>query len=111
MNRLIIALSLGCGVMAASIAYALVRGDFWTEAGILFRYPWFHLSMIDLYVGFLVFGGWVAYREGSARTAAVWIVLVLALGNLATCAYALAVARRARGDWNWFWQGHRARAA
>jgi hypothetical protein len=110
MNRLIIVLAIGVVVMAAAIGYALVRGEFWTEAGILFRYPWFHLSMIDLYVGFLLFSGWVAYRERSPLTAAVWIFLVLTLGNLATCAYALAVAWRARGDWNWFWQGKRARA-
>jgi len=109
MKRLIIVLSLGCVVMAAAIGYALLRGDFWTEAGILFKYPWFHLSMIDLYMGFLVFSGWVAYRERSPLAAAVWIGLVLALGNLATCAYALAVAWRARGDWNWFWQGKHVR--
>jgi hypothetical protein len=103
-NRLIIALALGGAVMAAAIGYALLRGDFWTEAGILFKYPWFHLSMIDLYLGFLLFSGWVAYRERSGA-ALVWIVLILTLGNLAAFAYALAVAWRARGDWNWFWQG------
>jgi len=108
MPRLILLLALGCVIMAAAIAYALIVGDFWAEARILFQYPWFHLSMIDLYMGFLVFSGWVIYRERSPIAAIIWIVLVLTLGNLATCAYALVIACQARGDWNWFWQGKHA---
>lgn len=109
MNRLMIVLALGFAVMAAAIGYALLLGEFWTEAGILFRYPWFHLSMIDLYLGFFLFCGWIVYRERSRRAAAVWVILMLTLGNLAAFAYALSVAWRARGDWTWFWQGKHVR--
>jgi hypothetical protein len=100
-------LTLGVLIMAGSIAYAMVVGDFFAEAAVLFRYPWFHLSMIDLYVGFLLVAGWILFRERSRLTAIVWVVLVLALGNLASCLYALLVAIRSRGDWRWFWMGHR----
>ncbi len=101
-------LAVGVLVMAVAIGYALLAGNLWGEARVLFDYPWFHVSMIDLYTGFLLFGGWIVSRERSRGVAAIWIVLLLTLGNLAACAYALAAAISARGDWNLFWLGKRA---
>jgi hypothetical protein len=107
MGRVMILLSIGCCTMAAVICYGLLVGDLWGEAQILLAYPWFHVSMIDLYTGFLLFGGWIVFRERSLMIAAIWIVLLLTLGNLASCAYALIAALRARGDWRAFWLGSR----
>ncbi len=100
-------LIIGFIVMAAGIAYALIFGEFFSEAKVLFRYPWFHLSMIDLYIGFLLFCGWVLYRERSPVIASAWIISVLLLGNLASCLYAIIAARRANGNWQSFWMGAR----
>lgn len=110
MTKAIGLLVAGVVVMAVAIGYALLAGDLRGEARVLFDYPWFHVSMIDLYTGFLLFSGWIVSREQSRGVAAVWIVLLLTLGNLAACAYALAAALRARGDWNVFWLGKRAMA-
>jgi len=52
MRRAIIFLLLGSFIMAVGIAYAMVWGDFFEELRIMRSLPWFHLSMIDLYVGF-----------------------------------------------------------
>jgi len=110
MRKAIGLLVAGVLIMAVAIGYALLAGDLRGEARVLFDYPWFHVSMIDLYTGFLLFGGWIVSRERSRGVAAIWIVLLLTLGNLAACAYALAAAIRARGDWSVFWLGKRATA-
>lgn len=101
-------LAAGVVVMAVAIGYGLVAGDLRGEARVLLDYPWFHVSMIDLYAGFLLFSGWILSREKSRGVATIWIVLLLTLGNLAACAYALAAAIRARGDCHVFWLGKHA---
>jgi hypothetical protein len=105
-----IALSAGAAAMVAGIAYALIVGNLSTEAGVLLELPWFHLSMLDLYVGFFLFGGWIAYRERSVGRTIVWLALLLSLGNVTACVYALVVAMKARGDWTKFWMGDRSPA-
>lgn len=104
-------LALGAAVMAAALLYGFTQGDGWSEVGALVAYPWFNVSLVDVYVGFALFGGWVVYRERSPFRAGVWIVLILVLGNLVSCAYALLALARSGGDWRVFWLGRRAAAA
>lgn len=98
---------IGAIIMAAAIAYGFIIGDFFAEAELMLPLPWFHISMIDLYVGFALFAGWIIYREKSIARAAIWIVLLMTLGNLLSCIYVALAATRARGDWLAFWQGSR----
>lgn len=51
--------------------------------------PWFVATLFDAYFGFLWFWLWIAYKETSNAARLVWLVLVLALGNMAMAAYAL----------------------
>jgi uncharacterized membrane protein len=97
----------GFAVMAVALAYGFGRGEFRREGGELLRLAWGQVALVDVYVGFALFGGWVAFRERSAARAAVWIVLVLGLGNLVSCFYVLIALKRSRGDWNVFWRGAR----
>ena len=108
MSITIVLLIFGCIIMVATIAYGLIAGDFRGEARLLLSHPWFHVSMIDLYAGFFLFSGWIAFRERSRLVAAIWIVLLLTLGNLVSCLYAVIAAIRAQGDWQAFWLGSRA---
>ncbi len=101
-------LVLGTLVMAVALIYGFTRGDGWTEVAELVAFPWFNVSLVDVYVGFGLFGGWIAFRERSAARAAGWIVAILVLGNLASCVYALAAMSTCGGDWRRFWLGHRA---
>ena len=57
-------------------------------------HPWFFATLADAYFGFLWFWAWIAYKEGSNLARAVWLVLVLGLGNLAMAAYMLIQLRR-----------------
>jgi uncharacterized protein DUF1475 len=106
MQRAIIILSLGFFIMSAGIAYAMILGKFFDELEIMRSLPWFHLSMLDLYIGFLLFAGWILYREKTLLSAVIWIALLLSLGNLAACFYAIIALVRARGDWQIFWMGN-----
>ena len=93
--------------MAIGIAYALIKGNFFNELEIMRTLPWFHLSMLDLYIGFFLFSGWIIFREGTLKRAAIWIILLLSLGNLLACMYAVIALIRSRGDWQAFWMGAR----
>jgi hypothetical protein len=101
-------LLLGVCWMAAAIAYGLVASNIPAEGRTLIKCIWFWISLADLYTGFMLFGGWIIFRERSRTMALLWIVLLLTLGNLASCAYALIAAVRAHGDWRMFWLGSRA---
>ena len=108
MQRCMHVLLLGAAIMVAAIIYAFVAGDFFGEAETMFPLPWFQLAMIDLYIGFLLFGGWILYRESSRPVAFGWIVLLCLLGNLASCIYAVRAIATCGGDWRRFWMGHHA---
>lgn len=51
--------------------------------------PWFVATLFDTYFGFLWFWLWIAYKETSNLARLVWLLLVLATGNMAMAAYAL----------------------
>lgn len=98
---------IGAVVVAAAIVYGFVVGDLFGEAPDLLKYPWFHISMIDLYAGFALVAGWIIFRERSAGRSAIWIVLLMTLGNVLAFVYALLALRQSGGDWQRFWMGNR----
>jgi len=51
--------------------------------------PWFIATLLDAYFGFLWFWAWVAYKERSWASRITWLVLILALGNMAMAIYML----------------------
>jgi hypothetical protein len=99
---------LGFVAMAGALVYGFTVGDFWSEGRVLTAMPWGVVSLIDVYVGFALFLGWVAYREASVARTAVWVLLVLTLGNVITSGYVLLALARSHGDWRHFWMGARA---
>ena len=56
--------------------------------------PWFIATTFDAYFGFLWFWAWIAYKETSNAARAIWLVLILALGNIAMASYMLLQLRR-----------------
>jgi hypothetical protein len=57
-------------------------------------HPWFVATLFDTYFGFLWFWLWVAHRESALLARGLWLVLILALGNIAMAAYVLLQLRR-----------------
>ncbi len=82
------------GLMAATIAYGFAAGSFGDEGRTILDLAWGRVTLIDLYVGLVLFGGWILMRERSWR-AAPWLIALVFLGNLATALYAFVAAIRA----------------
>jgi hypothetical protein len=96
---------LGIIVMAAAILYAVIYGNFRQEGRMLLSIPWGIVSLVDLYTGFFLFAGWIAYREPSRLRAVVWIVLLLSLGFLSGSLYVFIALHASQGSWGKFWMG------
>jgi hypothetical protein len=64
--------------------------------------------MVDLYTGFILFSGWIVYREKSLPHSVVWVVLMMVLGFFTASLYTLVAAFTSNGDWGVFWMGKRA---
>ena len=93
--------------MGVALLYALIRGDFGHEGGLILSMPWGIVSLVDLYVGFTLFSGWVIYREQSPIRAAVWVGLIMVLGFFVASLYVLIALQSSGGNWRRFWMGHR----
>ena len=98
---------MGLLAMTLALIYGFTVGDFTGEGRELLSMPWGIVSLVDLYVGFTLFSGWIIYREKSLPRSIVWIVFVMVLGFFAASLYTLIALRSSRGDWNRFWLGNR----
>jgi hypothetical protein len=96
---------LGFLVMFATLTYGFVVGDFAAEGSLLLSLAWGKVSLIDVYVGFLLFSGWIVYREKSVTRSIIWVALMMVFGNLTACLYTLLALQESQGDWGRFWLG------
>jgi hypothetical protein len=100
---------LGLLAMTGVLVYGFLVGDFAGEGRQLLSMPWGIVSLVDLYVGFFLFSGWIVYREGVTARAAVWVVLMMVLGFWTASLYVLLALQAGSGDWQRFWLGRHAR--
>lgn len=100
---------LGLLAMTGVLVYGFLAGDFAGEGRRLLSMPWGIVSLVDLYVGFFLFCGWIVYREGVTARSAVWVVLTLILGFWTASLYVLLALQASGGDWGRFWLGRHAR--
>lgn len=98
---------LGLLAMTAVLIYGFTVGDFAAEGKQLLSMPWGIVSLVDLYVGFVLFSGWIIYREKSAVPSVIWVVLMMVLGFWTASLYALIALQTSGGDWRRFWLGRR----
>lgn len=76
-------------IILAATLWASRQMPFWETPREIVAHPWFIATLVDTYLAFFTYWLWVAYRERSFIAAAVWLLLIFALGNLAMAAYAL----------------------
>ncbi len=108
MCRLAMGLSaLGALVMVGAVGYGFAAGDGWAELRQLVALPWGVVSLVDVYVGFALFSGWVIYREASAVRSSIWVVAIMLGGNAVSCVYVFVALRARRGSAERFWRGRR----
>lgn len=95
----------GFFIMSSFICYAMVYGEFFIEGSVLTSMPWGIVSLVDIYLGLILFSFWVYWRERSFGTGVIWVLFILALGNLISCLYLLKAAYDANGNVIAFWLG------
>lgn len=93
---------LGALIMAGMIVFSLVTGDFFGEGSILLGMVWGQMSMVDLYVGFILFYLWILRREKDLITKIVWFLLLMTTGSLATALYILKAAYESKTEIEFF---------
>jgi len=98
---------LGLLAMTGILIYAFTTGNFTQEGSALLSMPWGIVSLVDLYVGFILFSGWIVYREKSLARSVVWVVLMMVLGFFTASLYTLIALQTSGGDWKRFWMGRR----
>jgi hypothetical protein len=92
-------------IMFLTLMYGFIEGDFFREGSILMSLVWGKVSLIDVYAGFVLFSGWVIFREQKPWIAFVWIIFIMVLGNFITGLYVTIALYRCNGDFNLFWLG------
>lgn len=95
----------GLLVMTGVISYGFVIGNFRNDGAELLSNPWGIVSMVDLYVGFILFSMWIVFRESNYLSATSWVVLMMVLGNFTACIYVLYAVNQSKGNWEIFFMG------
>jgi hypothetical protein len=98
---------LGFLAMTGVLIYGFTVGDFAEEGKQLLSMSWGIVSLVDLYVGFILFSGWIVYRERSVARSIIWVVLMMILGFWTGSLYTLIALQTSGGDWRRFWMGRR----
>ena len=96
---------LGLAAMTIILVYAFSSGNFSSEGSKLISMPWGIVSLVDLYVGFSLFSGWIVYREKNGWSAFIWVILMMCMGFWAGSLYTFLALQTSNGDWNRFWLG------
>ena len=99
---------LGVIAMTGILIYGFTVGDFRGEGARLLAMPWGIVSLVDLYVGFMLFSAWIVYREHAVLPMVIWVVLMMTLGFFTASLYTFVALQRSGGDWQRFWMGTRA---
>jgi len=97
----------GLLAMVAVLMYGFIIGDFSRDGAELLANPWGIVSIVDLYVGFILFSIWIAFREMNKPLAAIWIVMMMVFGFLTASVYIVFNLYQSKGDWPTFFLGAR----
>lgn len=73
--------------MAGAIVYGFISGGFGDDASAIWALPWGKVSIIDLYLGLVIFGAWIAVREDNPARIGLWWAALVVLGNFAAGLY------------------------
>jgi len=97
----------GLLAMTLGLANGFINGDFFVDGGKLLENPWGVMSLVDLYVGFVLFSMWIAFREKSLIAKVAWILAMMILGFFTGALYILYAFYTCKGDWLTFFLGDR----
>lgn len=79
-----LSIALGCLMLATLIYTISIDGQPFRKELLT---PWMVTTLVDFYINVFVIAVWVAYKESSPFSAFLWIILLVCLGSITTCAY------------------------
>ncbi|MCD4827310.1 MAG: DUF1475 domain-containing protein [Acholeplasmataceae bacterium] len=96
------------GVLAMTIALlnGFINGSFFDDGSIILNNPWGIVSLVDLYVGFIIFSMWIYFREEKKVYSILWIISVMVLGFFSVSVYVLIALIKSNNDWLEFFLGY-----
>ena len=71
----------------------------------LIDHPWGRVTLVDLYLGFILFSGWIIQRERNIVASVIWVIALMMWGHLAGAVYVIKALLQSKGDRNYFWLG------
>ncbi|MBU3161181.1 DUF1475 domain-containing protein [Clostridium frigoris] len=98
---------IGFFVMMGMLIYGFTIGDFTQEGKILLGMPWGQISLVDIYIEFIIVCSWIVYRENNASKSLIWVLLVLTLGSMISCLYIFLAFNSSNENWEKFWVKNR----
>ncbi|MBX4260144.1 DUF1475 domain-containing protein [Clostridium estertheticum] len=98
---------IGFLLMMGMLIYGFTIGNFTGEGKILLGMPWGQISLVDIYIEFIIVCSWIVYREDTIFKSLIWILLVLTLGSMISCLYVFLAFNKSNGNWQKFWQKNR----
>jgi len=99
----------GVAAMTAVLLFAFTQGDFSADGAKLMANPWGVVSLVDLYVGFILFSCWIVYREKSWLRAVLWVTGMMVLGFFTGALYTFIALQTSGDDWQKVFHGYRGR--
>lgn len=101
---------LGLIAMTIVLIYGFTIGNFMEDGARLLANPWGLVPLVDLYVGFILFSGWIIYREKSTVRSAIWVLFMMILGFFTGALYTFIALVKSDGNWQVFWMGKRVKS-
>lgn len=77
------------GTMLAVTSWASWQCPLFSIPREVWTHPWFLATLVDAYWAFITFYIWAAWKEQGGAARALWLLAVLALGNIAMAIYFL----------------------
>jgi len=93
MSSIITALKILFGLMFIWMCYTVIstsiESNLFKQWDFLGSIPWMRATLWDFYANVTVIFLWVCYKESNIAIRVVWLILLVALGSIASCAYVL----------------------
>lgn len=96
---------LGVMAMTAVLIYGFSAGDFFEDGSKILNNPWGIVSLVDLYVGFILFSVWIVFRESNILVSLIWVMAMMILGFFTGALYVALNLHKSNGDLEKFFFG------
>lgn len=92
-NPMITALKILFSILFVCMCYTVIstsmHSNLFEQWNFLGTIPWMRATLWDFYANVTVIFLWVCYKENSILLRLIWLILLVALGSIASCAYVL----------------------